>query len=66
MTSGTCSGGRSLVPFNVFIALGIGAIAVVVTSVAASMTLLPAILSLLGDKLERLSVPIIGARTGGV
>ena len=52
--------GMLLVPSNVFIALGMGAILVVVASVLASMTLLPAILSLLGEKLNWLSVPIIG------
>ena len=49
-----------LVPFNVFIGLGIGAIVVVIASVAAAMTLLPAILSLMGDGVNRLSIPLIG------
>ena len=49
--------GMLLIPFNVFIGLGIGAIVVVVTSVVAALTLLPAVMSLLGDKLERLKVP---------
>ncbi len=52
--------GMLLVPSNVFIALGIGAIFVVIAAVLASMTLLPAILSLLGDKINRLSVPWVG------
>jgi len=52
--------GMLLIPFNVFIAIAIGAIAVVVASVLAAMTLLPAALSLLGDKINRLGVPWIG------
>ena len=49
--------GMLLIPFNVFIGLGIGAIVVVVASVVAALTLLPAVISILGDKLERLKVP---------
>ena len=49
--------GMLLIPFNVFIAIAIGAIAVVVASVLAAMTLLPAVLSLLGDKVNRLAIP---------
>lgn len=49
--------GMLLIPFNVFIAIAIGAISVVVASVLAAMTLLPAALSLLGDKLDRLGIP---------
>lgn len=65
--------GMLLVPFNVFIGIGIGAILVVLASVLAALTLLPAVLSLLGDRVNRLSVPWIGrgqstfdeARAGG-
>ena len=39
--------GMLMVPFNVFIGLGIGSILVVIASVISAMTLLPAILSLL-------------------
>ena len=52
--------GMLLVPFNVFIGLGLGAILVVVASVLAAMTLLPAALSLLGDKIDALSIPWVG------
>ena len=48
-----------LVPANIFFSLGLGAIFVVITSVLASMTLLPAVLSLLGDRVNRLSIPWI-------
>ena len=52
--------GMLLVPSNVFIAIGLGAIFVVIAAVFASMTLLPAILSLLGDGVNKLSIPWIG------
>ena len=65
--------GMLLVPSNVFITIGLGVIFVVIAAVIASMTLLPAILSLLGDGINRLSIPWIGvsperfdeARQGG-
>ena len=52
--------GLLLVPSNVFIGIGLAVILVVVASVFAAMTLLPAILSLMGDKINKLSVPLIG------
>ena len=52
--------GMLLVPSNVFIAIGLGAIFVVIAAVFASMTLLPAILSLMGDRVNKLSIPWIG------
>ena len=51
--------GMLIVPFNVFIGLGIGAILVVIASVMAALTLLPAMLSLMGDRINRLSVPFV-------
>ena len=63
--------GMFMVPFNVFIGLGIGAILVVVASVASAMTLLPAVLSLMGDRIEMLTIPRVGGaspdpeRSGG-
>ena len=51
--------GMVLVPFNIYIGLGIGTILVVVASVLAAMTLLPAVLSLLGDRINRLSIPVV-------
>ena len=56
--------GMLLVPFNVSIGLGIGAISVVTASVLAAMTLLPAVLSLLGDRINRLSIPWVGSAQG--
>ena len=67
--------GMVLIPFNIFISVGVGAILVVVGAVLASMTLLPALLSLIGDGINRLSVPLFGgarqatfeeSATGGV
>ena len=51
--------GMLITPFSVLRSLGGGAIVVVVVSVAASLTLLPAILSLLGDKINSLKVPFV-------
>ena len=65
--------GMLLVPSNVFIAIGLGAIFVVIAAVLASMTLLPAILSLMGDRVNKFSIPWFGTqamsdetRPGGV
>ena len=49
-----------LIPFTAFFSVGIGAIMVVVAAVAATLTLLPAALSLLGDNINRLRLPFIG------
>ena len=58
--------GLLLVPSNVMISLGVGASFVVVASVLAPMTLLPAILNLVGDRVNMLSIPWFGwARAGG-
>jgi RND superfamily putative drug exporter len=48
--------GLVLVPNTVFRSLGIGAIFVVVISVAASLTLLPAMLGLLGDRVNSVRI----------
>jgi RND superfamily putative drug exporter len=50
--------GMLLIPFNIFIGIGIGAIIVVITSV------LPAVLKLLGTKLDLLSVPLFRVKAG--
>ncbi len=54
--------GMLIVPSSVFQALGLGAILVVIAAVMASLTLLPAVLALLGDKVNALRVPFIGRR----
>ncbi|MFQ5523065.1 MAG: MMPL family transporter [Acidimicrobiia bacterium] len=48
--------GMLILPNTLFRSLGIGAILVVVVAVAASMTLLPAVLSLMGDRVDSLRV----------
>ena len=52
--------GMLLIPFNIFISIGFGAIFVVLAAMAAAMTLLPAILGIMGDKVNSIRVPFIG------
>jgi RND superfamily putative drug exporter len=49
--------GMFLVPHTVFRSIAVGAIAVVLVAVLAALTLLPAALAILGDRIERLRVP---------
>ena len=51
-----------LVPTNIFVSLGAGAILVVAMAVLAVLTLLPAVLGLLGSRVNRLKVPYLGRR----
>jgi uncharacterized membrane protein YdfJ with MMPL/SSD domain len=44
--------------------VGVGAMLVVATAVAGSLTVLPALLSLLGDRIERGRLPLLGRRRG--
>ena len=48
--------GMLIVPTNIFRALGLGAILVAIASIMVSLTLLPAVISLLGDNVNRLSI----------
>ena len=48
--------GMLILPNTIFRSLGIGAILVVIVAVAASMTLLPAVLSLMGDRVDALRI----------
>jgi uncharacterized membrane protein YdfJ with MMPL/SSD domain len=52
--------GLLLVQSTIMRSLAVGAILVGVVSVVAALTLLPAVLSLLGDRIDRLRVPIVG------
>ena len=52
--------GLLLIPNTIFRSLAAGAILVGLTSVAAALTLLPAVLSLLGDRVNALRIPFIG------
>lgn len=52
--------GMFIVPTSIFRSLATGAILAVLASVLVSFSLLPAVLSLLGDRIDRLSVPLVG------
>ena len=54
--------GLLIVPTNIFVSLAVGAILVVSMSVLAAVTLLPAVLGILGDGVNRLRVPYLGRR----
>ncbi|KKM19769.1 hypothetical protein LCGC14_1652230, partial [marine sediment metagenome] len=56
--------GLFLVNDQVFASLGLAAMVVVIFAVILSMTLLPALIAMLGDNVNRLSIPFIG-RGGG-
>jgi len=56
--------GMLLVPSNIMKSLAVGAIAVGITSVLAALTLLPALLGLLGDRVNALRVPWLGRNVG--
>jgi putative drug exporter of the RND superfamily len=53
--------GMMIVPNNVMRSLALGAILVGVVSVVAALTLLPALLGLLGDRINRLRIPFVGS-----
>ena len=52
--------GLFIVPMAFFRSLGLGAVLVVIVELAATLTLLPAVLMLLGPNVNRLSLPLIG------
>ncbi|HVD25035.1 MAG TPA: MMPL family transporter [Gaiellaceae bacterium] len=52
--------GLLLIPNTIFRSLAVGAILVGITAVLGALTLLPAILSLLGDRVNFLRIPLIG------
>ena len=54
--------GMVLVPDTILRSLALGAILVGIVSVLAALTLLPAVLSLLGDRVNALKIPVIGRR----
>src|SRR5581483_3070877 len=56
--------GMLLVPTTIMRSLAAGAIVVGVVSVVAALTLLPALLSMLGDKVNALRVPVLGRNLG--
>ena len=52
--------GMLIVPHTIMRSLAIGAILVGIASVAAALTLLPALLGLLGDRVNALPLPVLG------
>ena len=56
--------GMFIVPTSIMRSLALGAILVGIVSVAAALTLLPALLSVLGDRVDSLRVPILGRNLG--
>ena len=57
--------GMFITPLSVLHSLAGGAIVVAVIAVAAALTVLPAILSLLGDRINALPTPLVGRRRVG-
>jgi uncharacterized membrane protein YdfJ with MMPL/SSD domain len=55
--------GMLIVPNSIMRSLAVGAIVVGIVSVVASATLLPALLALLGDRVDALGIPVIGRRS---
>ncbi|MGZ4441044.1 MAG: MMPL family transporter [Gaiellaceae bacterium] len=56
--------GMLLVPSNVMKSLAVGAISVGIVSVIAALTLLPALLGLLGDRVNALKLPFVSGTDG--
>jgi putative drug exporter of the RND superfamily len=55
--------GMLIVPSSIMRSLAVGAILVGIVSVLASATLLPALLGLLGDRVDALRIPLVGRRS---
>ncbi len=55
--------GMLIVPSSIMRSLAVGAIVVGIVSVVASATLLPALLGLLGDRVDALRIPFVGRRS---
>ncbi len=55
--------GLVIFPLSIFISMGIGSILVVLMAITASLTLLPAMLGLLGDKVNAIRIPFIQRQT---
>ena len=52
--------GMLIVPMSIYQSLATGAILVVIAAVMAALTLLPAVLAILGDKINALRLPFLG------
>ena len=53
-----------IIPYSIFRSVAGGAIFVTLVAVAASLTLLPAVLSIMGDRVYSLRIPLIGFKHG--
>ena len=65
MTIGLALMGLLITPDSANQAIGVGALLVVIAAVLASMTLLPAMLGLMGDKVNAIRLPLVQRRTTG-
>ena len=54
--------GMVIIPLDVMISMGVGVMLVVFTTLVTALLALPALLSLLGDRVDALRVPFIGRR----
>jgi uncharacterized membrane protein YdfJ with MMPL/SSD domain len=61
----TAMAGMFLAGDKTFTGMGIGSIIVVAAAMIGSVTVVPAILSTLGDRVDKAKVPFIGRRAGG-
>ncbi len=52
--------GMVIIPLDIMISMGVGVMLVVVTTLLTALILLPALLSLLGDRINALRVPFVG------
>ena len=57
--------GILIIPHTLFFSTALGAVLVVIVSVVAALTLLPAVLALLGPRVDRLRLPFIRKDSGG-
>jgi uncharacterized membrane protein YdfJ with MMPL/SSD domain len=63
MTVVLALGGMLILPLSIFQSLSLGAIIVVCVAILASLTLLPSVLSLLGDRVNSLRIPFVRHRS---
>jgi len=54
--------GMVIIPLDIMISMGVGVMLVVITTLLTALIALPALLSLLGDHVDALRLPIIGRR----
>jgi RND superfamily putative drug exporter len=61
----TAMAGMFLTGYDIFASLGLATITVVAVAVLGSLTVLPALLSRFGDKVDRGRIPLVGRRRAG-